>query len=316
MASHTLTVLATHWTGAKMALKILKADEPLTIDNIVMALYSNPGLGKTTLGFSATKSILLDFDHGAHRAANRRDIVQIDSWLDVTQITSDDLEPYRTIVIDTAGRALDFLTTDIIRRFPKKGFGGALTLQGYGTLKAEFGAWLKSLRTMGKDIVLIAHSSEDKNGDDIIERLDVQGGSKGEIYKSADAMGRLSLVGGKRVLNFSPTDTTFGKNPGNLDPIKVPEISTDPDFLGGVINTIKERLSALTEEQKKRQKNIEKWLKKFEKAKTPEDYNNLVADVVDADESIKKTIKAELHKQATESGLIYDADKGYVEAPQ
>ena len=131
----------------------------------------------------------------------------------MTSITAEDLAEFKTVVVDTAGRALDVLSADIIRRNAKMGRGGALTLQGYGQLKSEFTAWLKMVKSMGKDVVLIAHSSEDKSGDDLIERLDVQGGSKGEIYKSADAMGRLNMINGKRILNFNPSDTSFGKNP-------------------------------------------------------------------------------------------------------
>src|SRR5690606_12335554 len=115
-------------------------------------IYGAPGLGKTSLAFTADTPLLLDFDQGAHRAANRKDIVQVRAWGDVTSITEDDLAPFNTIIVDTAGRALDALTADIIRRNPKLGRGGALTLQGYGALKAEFIAWLKLLNGFGKDV--------------------------------------------------------------------------------------------------------------------------------------------------------------------
>ena len=172
-------------------LKIIRSDEPIEVKQLVTVIYGTPGLGKSTLGFSADKPILFDFDKGAHRAANRKDIVPVDDWREIKDVSADDLTEYETVVLDTAGRCLDFLTTDIIRRNAKMGYGGALTLQGYGALKAEFTAWLKMVKSFGKDIVLISHSSEDKKGDELIERLDIQGGSKGEIYKSADAMGRL-----------------------------------------------------------------------------------------------------------------------------
>lgn len=299
-----------------MALRILRSDEPITVSQIVMALYGNPGLGKTTLGFSAADPILFDFDQGCYRATkNRGDSVQIESWQDVTNITKEDLAPFKTVVVDTAGRALDFLTMDIIRRDPKKGYGGALTLQGYGTLKSEFTAWLRSLKLIGKDVILIAHSQEDKKGDELIERLDVQGGSKGEIYKSADAMGRLSMVGGRRILNFSPTDTAFGKNPGNLDPLTVPDIELEPSFIAGVMSTIKERLNDLTEAQEHRKAAIADWLSQIEAAKTAEDYNGLVDLVKSAEKSILLVVKGALHKAATEAGFTYDKKNGYVEAP-
>uniref|UniRef100_UPI001589DC4D ATP-binding protein n=1 Tax=Brucella pseudintermedia TaxID=370111 RepID=UPI001589DC4D len=137
--------------------------------------------------------LLLDFDNGSYRSANRRDAVIISNWSDVASISAEDLAPFKTVIMDTAGRALDALTADIIRANPKHGRGGSLSLQGYGELKSRFIAFLKLLNSFGKDVVLIAHMDEQRNGDDIIERLDVQGGSKGEIYKAADAMGRLVL---------------------------------------------------------------------------------------------------------------------------
>lgn len=297
-----------------MALKIIKSDEPIEVTQLVVAIYSNPGLGKTTLGFSSESPLLLDFDGGSYRAAIRGDIVPINSWQDVTDISPEDLSPYQTIIVDTAGRALDFLTSDIIRRNPKMGRGGALTLQGYGALKSEFTAWLKMLRTIGKDVVLIAHSSEEKNGDDLIERLDVQGGSKGEIYKSADAMGRIALVNGKRILNFSPTDVAFGKNPGSLDPVTIPEITSTGSFLGDVIDTIKVKLNSLTAAQIQRQKAIADWLAKFDEDSTAEHFNKMVGEVKKADKAIVTVLKSTLHKQATDAGFIYHKKKGYMEA--
>ncbi|UXN73411.1 ATP-binding protein [Devosia sp. A8/3-2] len=172
---------------------------------------------------------MLDFDNGSHRAANRKDVVRVNEWGDVAGMTGDDLAPFKTVIVDTAGRALDTLTADIIRINPKHGRGGALTLQGYGELKSRFGSFLKMLNSFGKDVVLIAHMDEQRNSDDVVERLDVQGGSKGEIYKSADAMGRLVIVNGQRWLRFSPTDAAFGKNPGQLEPLEVPHFES-PEF--------------------------------------------------------------------------------------
>lgn len=236
-----------------MALKIVKASDPITVERLNIVVYGPPGLGKTSVAFTADDPLLIDFDNGAHRAANRRDSVRVEKWSDIAFIAAEDLQPFKTVIVDTAGRALDALTQDIIRTNPKHGGkGGALSLQGYGELKARFTAFLKLLNGFGKDVVLIAHMDEQRNGDEVIERLDVQGGSKGEIYKAADAMGRIVIQNGQRRLLFSPTDAAFGKNPGQLDPIDVPH-HTAPEFagfLGRVIQTTKDRLNALSEEQK------------------------------------------------------------------
>ncbi len=294
-----------------MALRIIRSTDPITVSRVNLCIYAAPGLGKTSISFTADKPLLLDFDRGAHRAANRKDTVQVDRWEDVASITADDLADFNTVVVDTAGRALDVLTADIIRRNPKAGRGGALTLQGYGTLKAEFVAWLKHLNSLGKDVVLIAHMDEQRNGDEIIERLDVQGGSKGEIYKAADAMGRLSIRDGKHMLNFSPTDSQFGKNPGQLDPLEVPHPDRAPEFLAGVIQQIKDKLNAMTEEQREAQAALEKW-------------RTNLADVEDADginallEPAKASSRAAqilLNDRAKALGLTFDKKVGeYVAA--
>src|SRR5690606_21766894 len=110
---------------------------------------------------------------------------------------------------------------------------------------------MKLLNSFGKDVVLVAHMDEQRSGDDVIERLDVQGGSKNEIYKAADAMGRLVINNGQRRLLFSPTDAAFGKNPGQLPPIDVTDV-THPDFgtlLASVIDQTKAKLNELSAEQ-------------------------------------------------------------------
>jgi hypothetical protein len=292
-----------------MTLRIIKAAEPIRVERLNLCIYAAPGLGKTTIAFTAESPLLLDFDQGAHRAANRRDTVRVASWEDVAGMKEEDLEPYKTVIVDTAGRALDTLTADIIRRNPKAGRGGALTLQGYGTLKAEFVAWLKALNGYGKDVVLIAHMDEQRNGDEIIERLDVQGGSKGEIYKAADAMGRLAIRDGKRMLNFSPTDAAFGKNPGQLEPMLVPHPDKAPTFLAGVIQSIKDRLNELTAEQTAAQEHVAQWRETITAMESVEDFNKAIVTV----KTEPTAVRALLAAAATERGFVFDTKaKAYV----
>lgn len=262
-----------------MPLRITRSADPIRVERLNVCVYGQPGIGKTSLAFTAESPLLLDFDRGAHRAANRRDTVQVGTWADVADMSADDLDGYKSLIVDTAGRALDCLTADIIRRNPKAGRGGALTLQGYGTLKAEFVAWLKSINSYGLDVILIAHMDEQRNGDEVIERLDVQGGSKGEIYKAADAMGRLIMKDGRRLLNFSPSDAAFGKNPGQLPALDIPKPDKDPQFLAGVIQSIKDKLNTLTEEQAAEQRALEAWRERLNGMKAADDFNAALADI-------------------------------------
>ncbi len=296
-----------------MALKIITASEPIHIDRLNLVIYSAPGTGKTSLAFTAECPLLLDFDRGAHRACIRGDSVRCERWDDAANMTAEDLAPYATIVIDTAGRALDALTADIIERGQDpKARAGSLTIQGYGVLKGKFTAWLRSVNTMGKDVILIAHMDEQRRGDDVIERLDVQGGSKGEIYKAADAMGRIAIRDGKYWLLFSPTDAAFGKNPGQLEPLVIPRPDKDPQFLAKVIQQIKDKLNTLSEEQAKAQEELEAWRVVIEAMKDADDFNDKLAGVKKA----PKAAQALFAKTASERGLVYDkAAAKYAAAP-
>jgi len=295
-----------------MALKIVKAADPLTVERINVCLYSAPGVGKSTMGFTADKPLLLDADEGAYRAGNRKDSVTVKQWSDMASIAKEDLEPYNTIVVDTAGRALDKLTAAIIEGNPKMGRGGALTLQGYGELKSKFGSWLKMLNALGKDVVLLCHMDEQRKGDDVIERLDVQGGSKGEIYKSVDAMGKLYIEGKRRMLDFSPRENAYGKNPAQFEILEVPSpLSTD--FLAGLIAQIKVKLNHFAEVHKEESFAQETWAEIVAGLTTPADFNALVGEAKKGGPAVS----AVLHKGALKKGLTYDKSiLAYVEKPK
>lgn len=285
-------------------LRIVKATEPMTVERINLCIYGAPGLGKTTLGFTADNPLLIDCDKGAYRAPNRKDVVAVSSWSDIAAISADDLKPYSVVIIDTAGRALDFLSADIIANNPKMGRGGALTLQGFGELKAKFTGWLKILRMCGKDVVLVAHMNEERNGDDVIERLDVQGGSKAEIYKSVDAMGRLFIRNGERYLDFNPRDNSFGKNPCGL-PV-MPFSIDNGTFLAQVISTIKDRLNAAVETEKAECDRMQDWATVIAECDGAEALNQLLPDIRKAGPKII----ALANKRIRELKLIYDKPTG------
>jgi hypothetical protein len=295
-------------------LKITKASEAIEVKTITAALYAVPGVGKTSMGFTAEAPLLLDFDRGSYRAANRGDVVQIERWADVMGITADDLKAYKTLVVDTAGRALDCLTAHIIAGNPKLGRGGSLTLPGYGELKSTFVAWTKYVRSFGLDVVLLSHSDEQRNGDELIERLDMQGGSKNEIYKAADLMGRIYLSGQKRMLNFSPTDTSFGKNPAQFSPFEVPDFAATPDFLAGVIAQTKAALNKMSVNQGALAAKLTDWQTAIADVEGVEAFNEILPGVKKAEASIKDSVWRLLVKAAKTQGFTFNRGAGAFEA--
>ena len=285
-----------------MSLRIRKADEPITVEQINICIYAQPGVGKTSLAFTADEPILIDFDKGAHRAGNRKDTVHIDSWADVENIGQEDVAPYKTVILDTAGRALDNLAVDIIKKNPKMGNGGALSLKGFGDLKTRFSSFLRLMNSFHKDVVLVCHMDEQRNGDDVIERLDAQGSSKGEIYKSVDAMGRIFVRNGKRYLDFSPREGSFGKNPGQLPELEIPHPTSSPLFLAETIASIKAKLNTMSAEQTAIHAKVDEWLEAIRDMNSAADFNLMLEQIKDA----PATAKLMFNKAAVAKGYSYN----------
>lgn len=290
-----------------MPLRIVKATEPMSIQNIVLTVYAAPGYGKTSLSFTADKPLLLDFDKGSYRAAKRGDSVPVASWADVQSMNADDLKPYNTIIVDTAGRALDSLAADIISQNPKAGRGdGSLTLQGFGTLKSRFAQWQGFLRSLGKDLVLVCHMAEEKAGDETIERIDAQGASKNEIYKSSDAMCRIRLDGkDQRYLDFDPRSGGFGKNPAQLPKFAFPSPTENPHLLADVIKQIKDSINKMTENQAAAVTETQQWEAAIAEADTLEKFNAQVLPMMKEKGGAFKKLAVDIAKKRG-----YKANKG------
>ena len=228
-----------------MPLKIVEAWERPPVNQIAVLLYGLPATGKTTLAFSSRNPLVLDFDKGADRAANIGKSVVITSWQDVSGIREDDLEGIDTVIVDTVGTALEFLTIQVIKDNPKLGRDGNLHIQGYGVLKTRFIRWLNHLQSMGKDVVLIAHTMEVRRGDGDADdqRIVATGGSKDYVLRASDAIGHMTLSNSRRVLDFEPTDHVIGKNPGRIAAQQLPGEDSIGGFLDNIIVKTKARMN-------------------------------------------------------------------------
>lgn len=288
-----------------MALRIVKAYEPMLVEQIIVALYGGPGFRKSTIAFTSDAPLCLDFDGGSYRAPNRKDTVPIKHWKDAALMQASDFAGYNTAIVDTAGRALDRLAEVLIAEDPKNSTSaGALSLQGYGSLKSTFVSWLNRLKGFGLDVILVSHASEERKGDDVIERLDIQGGSRGEVHKSADAMGRIYISGSETILNFSPSDAAFGKNPGNMAPLVFTTPEKDPRFLANVMTEIKRVLNSQSEAVRAMREKIGAALEAYSKLEGPEAFTAEAQKLSAA--NAEHAIKGALVQAAGLKGLSYD----------
>lgn len=294
-----------------MALNITKANEVIEVTALCTTIYSQPGLGKTSLAFTASRPLLLDFDGGAYRAADRGDTVQVGAWSDVASIKPEDLTEYDTVILDTVGKALDFLAADILAGNSRLGYGGALNQQGWGQLGVKFRGFLSSLRRHGKDIILIAHMDEKHDGDTIKERLKIQGGSKDLVLTDSDMIGRISITNRERQLVFNPTETSFGKDPASFDFMAIPDASKPEfkDFMAGVLSGAKEALNALSEAQVERRSEVEWFTKRLPNVMDADGINELLGRSKKAGADVAKMVV----NRAEALGLEFDpTQKVYV----
>ena len=216
---------------------IIKKNEAMPQRPVVILLYGVPGCGKSSLASTSNNPLLIDCDRGADRAVVRPDVLTCSSWEDITNELGT-MKGYSTIIIDTAKACLDdFMIAWAIRTddAAKKN-----ALKAYGLIGKEFSQFVANIRAMGKDLVIIAHAKEDKDGDDRIFFPDVTGQSRDLVQRIADQIGFLSYGGdNSRVLHFRKDRRIVAKDTACLGDIIIPE-STDPSYASAMTNIIAE----------------------------------------------------------------------------
>jgi hypothetical protein len=285
-----------------MALKIIKSTEPITIKNVVFTIYGTPGSGKTSFAYTAEDVLLLDFNNGAYRAHNRSgDTVQVAKWLDVLNITADDLKPYKTLVIDTIGDMVQVILAHIELTNPKFAKNSMLL---YGELIKIFRSFVAKIKSCEIDLVFIAHFTEEKKGDQIVSKLDAGGKSKNDVYSTSDQLGYLECADGVRILNFDSVDGRIGKNTGKFAPINLTKTSKS---LAEILEMLKVKINTMSEEQLNKIQAFNEVLELIKDANTLEDCNSLLANEILLADPI---LKQQLHSKANkELGFIYDANQ-------
>lgn len=234
-----------------MALHITKPGERVPVGAINVLIYGQPSTGKTSLCYTMDRPLVIDFDGGAHRSQQSHlgTTVRVDSWADVEQVMTELVPQYQTIIIDTVGSALDYIAAHIIATNPKMGTAkGTLTMQGWGDLKAVFSAWFKRLNVAGKDVVMIAHHREEKEGDATRKRPDIQGSSYGLVMKQADFVGFAHLnEASQRVIGFAPTADYFGKDSARLGVVQVANLDNEQSYGSELIQTMRDAFASVAD---------------------------------------------------------------------
>lgn len=299
-----------------MTLRILEPTDAIQIETVAVKVYSLPGIGKSTLGYTAEEPLTLDFDHGAHRAKGRKRTVSISQWSEVDELLREKrlLADHKTLIMDTAGRCLDLCSLAIMDENAKMGTpSSGLSQKGWSLLKYRFASLANTLRGMGKDVVFLAHAKEEKDGDSRVMRPDLQGGSYAEVSKQADLIGYLYMSGRSRTIDFNPTEGWVGKNPVGWGPRSVPDVAENPRFLADLIREAKEAMSSLSEESSKLAVRVDEWRTAIDGIEDGEGLMRAADSIKDEPAILKSQVKALFKARAEALGLKYDsATKTYI----
>lgn len=235
---------------------MIKQPAEMTFDDkrFSMLLYGAPGVGKTTLALSAPDPILIDFDRGVSRvkAQHRKATIVCDTYEEVLEdISSPEIASYQTIVVDTGGSLVTFLQDWAMRDNPtvNKQKNGALSLKGFGAVKAEFNRFTAQIKeVLHKNIIYIFHSQEqtDKDGN-VQQRLMCEGAAKNIVWTPCDFGGYVQMIGENRVVCFSPEQEYFAKGCHGINgKYPVPSLGAEDknDFLSRLFVRAKENIAA------------------------------------------------------------------------
>lgn len=211
---------------------IIKKPSELSVKATLSVLvYGQPGIGKTTFGVSAPDAVLFDYDGGVQRinGAHQVPTLQPTSWEDTNEALKEialEMPEVKTIVIDTVGKMLDYMSAYIIKNDPKMAMrDGSLSLKGYGVRKQMFVNFIKQLAMMGKNVVFIAHEREERRGDETFKRPEIGGSSANDLIKELDLVGYMYAIGKDRIITFDPAEYYYAKNTCNLPAaIKLPVV--------------------------------------------------------------------------------------------
>lgn len=287
-----------------------------------------PGIGKTTLGLSAPKPLLIDVDFGINRtmASVRKDYIQPESYEELLNDLKGDLSDYETIVIDTGGKLLELMKAYVIKNDIKNAKkDGTLSLQGYGAVGREFTRFMNYIYfELRKHCVIIFHAVEEKQEEETKLRILVEGSTKNTVWQNVELGGFIEMRGDKKVIGFNNCERYFAKSSfGIKGNYTIPELNgtQQNDFLTKLFEQANKNIqeeSKIFEEERKQYQEIMNTLNPLIENMTLDNVNEVIEAIKTVPHILtsEKEAKAHFAEKIKELNLVWNKEKQQYEVKQ
>lgn len=199
-------------------MKLYNTADPQVKPPLVMLLYGEGGVGKTTFTSTAPKPILGDCENGAKYFGLRgikADVALIEKWGDMKEFI-EATKDYDTVVIDPIGELMSKLKRYMVAMNDSKNVqkDGNPTMAGWGWLKKTLLDTLKVIRDSGKHVILVAHLEEKDDEGRMVKRPKIETKLADDLVNMVDVVAYMTVVqdqGGenKRILIVDPGNDKY-----------------------------------------------------------------------------------------------------------
>lgn len=228
---------------------------------IRLLIAGYPGIGKSTLALSAPNPLHIDVDFGIDRIEPRyrKPYIQPADYQELLDdLTPENTEPFDSLVFDTGGKLISLMSLWAIKKDPKYGQrDGSLSLKGYGAVGKEFVRLMDyCFYELKKNIIVVFHATEEKDGDNTRLRIKVEGQTKNNVWEPMDLGGFVEMIGNDRTIGFSNCERYFAKGTRGISGIRrIPALTPDRanDFLTKLFEEYNHKAAAEVEQNEKAQ---------------------------------------------------------------
>ena len=208
----------------------------------------------------------------------------------------------------------------VIRQDSKNGQkdGQTLSIKGYGAVGKEFQRLMDyAFYQLNKNVVVIFHAKEEKDGDATKLRILVEGSTKDNVWQPMDLGGFMEMYNNKRTIGFSNCERYFAKGTHGIQGIiELPNLddpSVPNDFLTKLFKQVNQNIldeQKYFEEQKKKYEAVMNEVVPMIEAMTIDTVDQVVEKMKTVNHVLtsEKELKHKFKERITELNLVWNKD--------